>query len=390
MGSTGKITAEIHKNLIMNGEESKVIYSRGKKNIEKDAVRICGSLAAKVNHLISRFSGFVYGGCEIQTHKIFEIIKKENPDIVHLQCINGYFVNVYKLIEFLKENEFPTVLTLHADFMFTANCGCAFECEKWKFGCGNCPKLYEMTESYFFDRTKESSERMKKAFEGFEKLMVFGVSNWLSDRAKESPVMKNLKIGTIYNGIDTNVFKENKDNKVREKLGIKKDEKMILWVTSGYTESKGKEYFHLLTEHLNEKEYKFVVAGTNAPGNYEGKINFIGKVKNQERLADIYSAADVVVCCSKQESFPTVFLESQCCGTPVVGFDVGGVSETIFKGMGETVPLGNMEKMKESVRYWSNRKHKISEEEKNNCRSFYSSKRMAYDYIYFYKKMLGL
>jgi len=37
----------------------------------------------------------------------------------------------------------------------------------------------------------------------------------------------------------------------------------------------------------------------------------------------------VFVICSERENFPTTCLEAQCCGTPVCGFDVGGVRETL-------------------------------------------------------------
>lgn len=98
----------------------------------------------------------MYGGCLISTDKLFRIIKKEKPDIVHLHCLNGYFINIYRLITFLKNNNYKTVLTLHAEFMYTANCGHALECDKWKTGCGKCPRLRSETKSWFIDGTAKS------------------------------------------------------------------------------------------------------------------------------------------------------------------------------------------------------------------------------------------
>ena len=45
----------------------------------------------------------------------------------------------------------------------------------------------------------------------------------------------------------------------------------------------------------------------------------------QERLADFYAAADVVLVPSRSESFGLVALEAQACGTPVVAARVGGL-----------------------------------------------------------------
>jgi len=390
-GSTGKITSELHHALKREGHESIVLYSRGKKVIEPDAIQVCSDFWGKLNHSISRLTGLMYGGCTIQTQKILRIIKQEKPDLVHLQCINGYFVNIYRLVSFLSEARIPTVLTLHAEFMYTANCGCSFECEKWKEGCGHCPKRYWATESYFFDRTHESFLQMQRAFRGFEnRLTVVGVSEWLSNRAKESPIMKDCEIRKIYNGIDTSVFAPVEANKVRSDLGVSSDEKLVLWVTSGYTKEKGEDFFLQLSASMRGSEYRFVVVGTERPADYEGDVLFVGRTANQKTLAEFYSAADVSLCCSRQESYPTVCLESQSCGTPVVGFDVGGVAETIFPGMGEVVPLGNIEHMGRAVEWWAEEKKKLSADTLRVCRDYVSSERMKQEYLDLYQAMLGI
>lgn len=41
----------------------------------------------------------------IPTNHLLNIIKKEKPDIVHLHCLNGYFVDIYKLVNYLKKQK---------------------------------------------------------------------------------------------------------------------------------------------------------------------------------------------------------------------------------------------------------------------------------------------
>ena len=71
-----------------------------------------------------------------------------------------------------------------------------------------------------------------------------------------------------------------------------------------------------------------------------------------ELLATIYSAADLSIVTSLQDNLPNVVLESLACGTPVIGFDIGGMPDMVrddltgylvapnqYKEMGEKVAL---------------------------------------------------
>ncbi len=55
----------------------------------------------------------------------------------------------------------------------------------------------------------------------------------------------------------------------------------------------------------------------------------MGELHDEITLALAYSAADVFVCPSREESFSNTTLESLACGTPVVGFAVGGIPDMI-------------------------------------------------------------
>ncbi len=389
-GSTGKITSDIHHRLLTDGHESTVLYSRGKQNVEPHTLRVSSTLEGKANHFISMLTGYVYGGCGIQTRKIIRQIERYRPDVVHLQCINGYFVNVYRLIRYLNEHRIPTVLTLHADFMFTANCGSSFDCDRWQKGCGHCPRLKQATHSLFFDKTHQSFLKMKHAFDGFgDKITVVGVSEFVSQRAKQSPVMKDLTVKTLHNGVDTEIFRPKVCDDIKAILKIAPEEKMVLWVTSMFSHEKGKDYFFELADMMKDSRYRFVVVGADQPKDYEGDVIFAGYITDRHLLASYHSAADVVLSCSRQESFPTVCLEAQCCGTPVVAFDVGGVCETICDGMGELIPLGNLPKMADAVARWSDLKPVISAEILNDYRRRLSVSNMTEAYISLYRSMMG-
>ena len=136
-GSTGKITKDLHNVLKSQGFESVVLYGRRQESQEKDIIKTCSEFEAKANNVLSRFTGRPYAVSPIGTHRTIAELEREKPDVVHLHCINGFFVNIYTLLDYLKKKKIPTVLTLHAEFMYTGNCGYAFDCNKWKTGCEN-------------------------------------------------------------------------------------------------------------------------------------------------------------------------------------------------------------------------------------------------------------
>lgn len=391
IGSTGKIMYDIHQEILMQEMNSIVCYGRGVSCYDKDVYKISKELYSKINHFWANLSGLMYGGCFFSTRKLKKIIAKEEPDIVHLQCINGYFLNIYKLIEWLKKKRIKTVLTLHAEFMYTGNCGHALECEKWKSGCGNCPRLKQETGSYFFDRTRESWNRMKKAFDGFNNdLLVVSVSPWVMERAKQSPILANKNHKVILNGLDTNIFKFY-NTKTLERKYVS-NQKIIFHATPYFTDDKnhlkGGYYVIKLAKILTKENIKFLIAGKfknnmKLPSN----ITLLGEIKSQIQLAKYYSMADITILTSKKETFSMITAESLCCGTPVIGFKAGGPEQIALKEYTEFVAYSDTKELKKvTLEFLSKNfsKEKISQKAIEK----YDKKIMNMNYIDTYNEFL--
>ena len=342
VGSTGKLTAEIHTELIRQGIESVVCYGRGTKMKEPGLHKTCGEFYSKANQALARARGQLYGGCWLSTRKLISVIEKEKPDVVHLQCINGFFVNIARLLEWLKENRVKTVLTLHAEFMFTANCGHARECERWKSGCGKCPQLRTDIGSFCLDGTHASWKKMERGFQGFtENLRVVSVSPWLMERAKQSPFLADKKHSVVMNGLDVNVFCRRETGELRARYDP--ETKIVLFVTTYLTDSpsdlKGGRYVIELARKLEQSNVRILVLG-----NFDETLilppnmTALGRVEDQELLARYYSMADASILTSKRETFSMVTAESLCCGTPVVGFEAGGPESIALPEFSRFVP----------------------------------------------------
>lgn len=388
-GSTGKIMYDIHKGLQENGIESVVCYGRGGKEDQPNIYKTSSEILAKFNGLRARITGLQYNGSFIATNELINIIKKEKPDVVHLHCLNGYFVNIYRLIDYLKVNNINTVLTLHAEFMYTGGCGHALECTKWmnQNGCNNCPMLKEATESYFFDRTHTAWRKMKEVFSGFNNLVVVSVSPWLMDRAKQSITLSDKTHCTILNGIDTdNVFHPTEFNNLKKKHGLK-NEKIVLHVTANFTnEFKGGKYVIELANRLKDKNIKIIVVGNiDKMRNLPSNIIDVGKISDQKRLAEYYSMADIAVVTSKKETFSMVCAESLACGTPVVGFKAGAPEEISLPEYSEFVNNGDIDALEQVIYKWIIKKEKIQKELINESNRFYSKNKMVEEYIKIFK-----
>lgn len=76
----------------------------------------------------------------------------------------------------------------------------------------------------------------------------------------------------------------------------------------------------------------------------------LGYIADDRLLSLVYSAADVYAIPSRHDNFPSSVLESLACGTPVVGFNVGGIPEMVPTGVaGVLVPPGDVAALGDAI-----------------------------------------
>lgn len=390
-GSTGKITRDIHLALLQNGIDSYVCYGRGGVAEDRNTVCFSSDRISRMRRLISMVDGMPYHFTKWTNIKLEKEIEKIQPDIVHLQCINGFVVDIYRLLNYLKKNNITTIVTLHAEFMYTGGCGYALECNQWIEGCKKCKRLKSGVGVIGLDQVKRNYKLMSQAFNNFSNLTVVGVSDWISRRAHQSRVMRNCRIVTIHNGIDTqNVFHHRIDKEIYDKYNISADKKIVLSVVPNLeSDLKGGMLMMEIAHRMESYQFQFIVVGArekvkNKPEN----MVIVPYTESQIELAELYSVADVFVIGSKMDNYPTVCIEANSCGTPVVGFDVGGVSETIFPGMGKVVPYGDIFALESMIKEWADRKMTIPKNTLIDVQWRNSKERMIEEYISLYKNVL--
>jgi len=299
-------------------------------------------------------------------------------------------VNIYSLLGFLKQHKVNTVLTLHAEFMYTAGCGHALGCEKWQSGCGGCvQKGRGRPSSHIFDRSAEEWVMMKEAFDNFETLVLVSVSKWTDSRARQSPFFLGKRKRVILNGIDTEgTFTPTSVPFLRERHGIK-DERIVLHVTPNFWSSiKGGRHVLDLAQRFSGEDVRFIIVGYKGDKSHL-PLNIIPveHTMNQQELAGYYSLADVTLLTSQAETFSMVTAESLACGTPVVGFEAGGPETIAIQEFSEFVKQGNVEGLHSVLRSWIYRPIDKNEVAKA-ASSRYSAKNMYLSYLAAYTELI--
>lgn len=104
----------------------------------------------------------------------------------------------------------------------------------------------------------------------------------------------------------------------------------MLGVASVWDKRKGLDDFIKLSEML-DSTYSVVLVGISEKQKRRLPEGIIGitRTNNTTQLAEIYTAADVFVNPTYEDNYPTVNLEAQACGTPVITYNTGGSPESV-------------------------------------------------------------
>lgn len=331
-GSTGKICAELAEQFERDGHEAKIAYGRHAyvpEKYQKYAVRIGSDTDVKLHAVMTRLTDRHGLGSKKATEKFLKWAEEYSPDLLWLHNIHGYYLNYEMLFAWIKRHpEMEVKWTLHDCWAFTGHCShfTYVKCFKWQSACEKCVQKNRYPASNLLDNSKENFLRKKKAFTGVKKLSIITPSKWLADIVKQS-FLKEYSVEVVYNKIDTTVFRPTPSN-FREKFGLA-DKKILLGVASTWDDRKGLYDFYKLSDMLDDR-YAIVLVGLSDKQMQELPKKIIGvkRTNGQKELAEIYTAADVFVNLTYEDTYPTVNLEARACGTPVITYKTGGSPES--------------------------------------------------------------
>ncbi|HHD2785441.1 TPA: glycosyltransferase [Clostridium perfringens] len=330
VGSTGRIATDLYKVLEEQGHECVIAYGRGTAPEGIKTIKIGTDFDNYMHVAKTRLFDKHGFGSTKATKEFIKKVKEYDPDVIHLHNIHGYYINIEILFNYLKEVDKKVIWTLHYCWAFTGHCS-HFDyigCDKWKAECEKCPQKKEYPSSILKNNSNWNYEKKKQLFTSVNNMTIVTPSRWLSNLVKES-FLNKYPIKVINNGIDLGIFKPTKSN-FREKHNLQ-DKIIILGVASVWTKKKGFYYFIEVAKKLNDS-FKVVMVGisekqkTRLPKN----ILAISRTNNAKELAEIYSAADIFINPTLEDTYPTTNLEAIACNTKVITFDVGGSKEAVL------------------------------------------------------------
>ena len=271
-------------------------------------------------------------------------------DVLNLHWIAGFID--YRTFFAAVPRHTPMVWTLHDMNPFTGGCHYDNGCGKWRGSCGACPQLGSSDPA---DLSRQIWERKREAFAKIDpgQLHIVTPSLWLAAEAEQSYLLRQLPVRVIPYGVDVEEFAPRNRSFARDVIGVPQHARVILCVANFLANRR--KGFNLLAKALvrvTDIDSLFLISVGNGKPAVDAKIAHLhlGTIENNRLLSLVYSAADIFVIPSLQDNMPNTVLESLACGTPVVGFAVGGIPELVRPGItGLLVPFDNVDELRTAI-----------------------------------------
>ncbi|MBO6125178.1 MAG: glycosyltransferase [Bacteroidaceae bacterium] len=310
----------------------------------------------------------------------------KEADIIHLHWINQGMVSLSCLKKMIKDGK-KIVWTLHDEWPYLGICHYRGDCQETE--CRQCPLLPGNIAHKHYLQKQNIYKKGNITF--------VGCSQWITDRAKQA--MPDAEVVHINNCVPHDIFRHIDQTEARKKLNLPLDNKIILFCSQNLNdERKGFAFLQQALEKFTIHNSQFIIQGpqsmamdSHSPKGGEGgglMTICIGKggryISSPEEMAMMYAAADVFVTPSLQDNLPNTIAEAMSCGTPCVGFNVGGIPEMIdHLQNGYVAQYKDVNDLAEGIQYVLT--HDMREAALHKAASAYGETHVAQKYINVYE-----
>ncbi|MBR6031570.1 MAG: glycosyltransferase [Bacteroidaceae bacterium] len=298
----------------------------------------------------------------------------KEADVVHLHWINQGMLSLDGLEKIMSSGK-RIVWTMHDEWPFLGVCHYRGDCTEQE--CRHCPLLCGSLPYYVHARKRAIYQRWHPTF--------VGCSQWITDQARRA--MPSERVEHINNCIPSSLFHPTDMRQARQALSLPQDKRLLLFCSQKVTdERKGIKYLvEALGKTISGWGGSLIIVGKDSeqiPLPDSIKAYRFGSV-NEEMMAKLYNAADAFLTPSLQDNLPNTIAEAMSCGTPCVGFDVGGIPEMIdHLENGYVARYRDAADLAEGIRYVLS--HDLREAARSKAAAAYSETQVAKEYIKLY------
>lgn len=332
-----------HRELMQSGHESWVFWARGAHEQDDHMVKIAAIPEVCLDAVETRLDGKPGFHSQGITRRLLHQLDQIDPDVVHVHSLLGYYINVEMLFAWLSQHRCKVIWTLHDCWAITGHCIHFHDagCGQWENGCGftaPCPLQDTYPETFRKGMEKWNYEQKKRIFTSLpaDRMTLVVPSEWLK-RYVDRSFLSKYKTIVVPHVADSTVFKPTESG-FREAYGVG-DRFMVLGVASKWVERKGLPIFLELADILDRDKYVVVLVGLRRGQLREARGRVVGlpRINDQRDLAKIYSAADVLVNPSTEETFGMNVAEAVACGTRAIVMK-GSACAEVADNLIETIP----------------------------------------------------
>lgn len=338
----GRAAYRIHRSMLSSGVDSTLLVS-DKRTLDATVISHSGRLPrrlraraseyieAKIAKVFARDSS-VFISPSWFSHFLPAADRRiQSADVVSLFWVNGAYISPEGLVGISQ----PIVWRLSDVWPFTGGCHYPGSCDHFEQQCGHCPQLNNPSAQ---DISHQLWQRKAKAWQSLD-ITIVAPSEWIASLARRSSLFSHRRVEVIPTGIDLACYRPRDRNEARGHLGIPIEKKILVFgamspkddIRKGFKELS--TVLEVLANGPLANDVLAVVFGSqeDLPVLPVPAIS-LGRLESDESLALAYSCADMAVVPSLQDNLPNVALEAIACGTPVAGFDVGGMAEIVRDG----------------------------------------------------------
>jgi glycosyltransferase involved in cell wall biosynthesis len=258
------------------------------------------------------------------------------PDVVNIHNLHGASGWSTAVVRIAAECA-PTVWTLHDMWSFTGRCAYSYDCRKFPAGCDAAcptPREYPALAPRRIARAWESRRELLGACLPHP-LVAVSPSRWLASEARAG-LWGSESVDVIPYGLPLDVFAPVERRAARQALGIDPHGPVLMTAAADYRERrKGTVLLKRALHAMPRRPLTVVTLGAGAEGFSLPNVHecHLGFVNRDDTKALAYSAADLFVHPALTDNLPNVVMEAISCGTPVLGFAVGGLLDMVRPGL---------------------------------------------------------